>query len=116
MLARTAPLRRELERTLPERPFAVEFWDGTSVPSTNGDGLTFRVRSPEAVAHALRAPGQLGLGRAYVAGAFDPDDLDATVRLLDNWDAPALGTREKARLALAAAQAAGITRPPPLPK
>jgi cyclopropane-fatty-acyl-phospholipid synthase len=116
MLARTAPLRRELERAVPERPFAVEFWDGSAVPSTNGADLTFRVRSPQAVAHALRAPGQLGLGRAYVSGALDPDDLDATIRLLDTWDGPPLATRDKARLALAAAQAAGITRPPPLPK
>ncbi|MCW3064010.1 MAG: class SAM-dependent methyltransferase, partial [Solirubrobacterales bacterium] len=65
MLSRTHPLRRELERALPERPFAVELWDGTSVPATNGGGgPTFRVRSPRALAHLLRAPGELGLGRA----------------------------------------------------
>ena len=30
--------------------------------------------------HVLRAPGQLGLGRAYVSGALDVDDLDAVDR------------------------------------
>ena len=33
-LARTAPLRSEIERLFPERPFNVEFWDGTALPST----------------------------------------------------------------------------------
>ena len=41
---------------------------GTRLPSTSGDGPTFSVRSPAAAAHVLRAPGQLGLGRAYVSG------------------------------------------------
>src|SRR5680860_1431536 len=66
--ARTEPLRREIEARIPERPFSVEFWDGTKLPAGNGDWPTFHVRSPRAVAHALLAPGQLGLGRAYVSG------------------------------------------------
>ena len=66
--ASTAPLRREIEARIPERPFTVEFWDGTKLPASNGDGPTFYVRSPRAAAHALLAPGQLGLGRAYVSG------------------------------------------------
>ena len=37
-LARTAPLREEIERLFPERPFDVEFWDGSALPSTNGGG------------------------------------------------------------------------------
>ena len=32
LLARTAPFRAELERCLPERPFGVEFWDGSGFP------------------------------------------------------------------------------------
>ncbi len=111
-LATTAPLRRAIEESFPARPFAVDFWDGTTLPSTNGAGPRFRVRSPLAVAHALRAPGQLGLGRAYVSGALDPDDLDAVLALLDGWRPPPLDRRAKARLALAAARAAGITPPP----
>ena len=51
--ARTAPLRRELERSLAERPFSIRFWDGTGVESTSGDGPvfllaeTFRLPLPE---------------------------------------------------------------------
>jgi cyclopropane-fatty-acyl-phospholipid synthase len=113
--SRTAPLRDELERTLPSRPFDVELWDGTRLPSTDGPGPTFRVTSPAALAHALRAPGQLGLGRAYVSGALEVDDLDAVIRLLDGWQPPPLERADKARLALAAARACGLVRPPRIP-
>jgi cyclopropane-fatty-acyl-phospholipid synthase len=115
LLARPAPLCEELARALPERPFSIEFWDGQRLDATNGGGPTFHVRSPAAVAHALRAPGQLGLGRAYVSGTLDVDDLDAVLELLEKWQAPSLDGRTRARLALAAARAAGITRPPSVP-
>src|SRR3954453_12602675 len=96
--ASTAPLRREIEARIPERPFTVEFWDGARLPSTNGDGPTFYVRSPRAAAHALRAPGQLGLGRAYVSGDIEVDDMDAVIEVLDTWQAPSLDRAGKARL------------------
>src|SRR4051812_36360108 len=115
-LARPAALRRELEHALPERPFAVEFWDGARLPATaSTEGPTLALREPAAIAHVLRAPGQLGLGRAYVAGALEVDDLDAVVRLLDTWKPPRIDARERARLALAAARAAGLQRPPRRP-
>ena len=110
--ARTEPLRRQIERSFPERPFAVRFWDGTSVPPTNGGGPTFIVRSPKAIAHALRAPGQLGIGRAYVSGELEPDDLDAAMGLLDSWDPPSIDTGAQLRLMGAALRAAGLTLPP----
>jgi cyclopropane-fatty-acyl-phospholipid synthase len=113
--ARTGPLRRELETVLQERPFTVEFWDGTSLRGT-AEGPTFSVRSPAAAAHILRAPGQLGLGRAYVSGALDVDDLDAVLDLLDHYHVPPLDTRARLRLAAAAAQAAGVMKPPPVPQ
>jgi cyclopropane-fatty-acyl-phospholipid synthase len=115
LFARTAPLRDELERTLPERPFSVELWDGTRLPSTNGDGPTFRVRSPAALAHALRAPGQLGLGRAYVSGEIDVDDLDAVLELLGGWQPPHLDRQARTRLAVAAVRACGLRLPPRVP-
>jgi cyclopropane-fatty-acyl-phospholipid synthase len=113
--ATTAPLRREIEARLPERPFTVEFWDGTSLPSTNGGGPTFRVRSPRAAAHVLRAPGQLGLGRAYVSGELEVDDIDAVIELLESWKPPALDGPDKRALLLGAVRAAGVTKPPPRP-
>ena len=115
MFARTAPLRTELERTLPTRPFSVELWDGSRLPATTGNGPTFRVRSPGAVAQALRAPGQLGLGRAYVSGELDVDDLDAVLELLGTWKPPRIDRSARTRLVLAAARACGLRRPPRVP-
>jgi cyclopropane-fatty-acyl-phospholipid synthase len=114
--AQPEALRRELDQALPERPFTVEFWDGTTLPSTNGNGgPVFGVRSPAAIAHALRAPGQLGLGRAYVSGELEVDDVDAVLGLLGSWKPPPLDRGQRARLALAAVRAAGLTRPPRRP-
>jgi cyclopropane-fatty-acyl-phospholipid synthase len=113
--ANTAPLRREIEARLPERPFTVEFWDGTTVPSTTADGPTFSVRSPRAAAHALLAPGQLGLGRAYVSGELEVDDIDAVIALLDGWQPPALDGADKRALLAGAVRATGLTKPPPRP-
>src|SRR6187397_2107255 len=105
--ASTAPLRREIESRIPERPFAVEFWDGTRLPATGGDGAgpTFYVRSPRAAAHVLRAPSQLGLGRAYVSGDIEVDDMDAVIEVLDSWQPPPLSGAAKARLLLGAVRA-----------
>jgi cyclopropane-fatty-acyl-phospholipid synthase len=75
----------------------------------------FTVRSPAAIAHALRAPGQLGIGRAYVDGTLHVDDMDATIRLLHDWTPPPLDGRAKGRLALAAVAGMGLTRPPAPP-
>ncbi|MFN8218282.1 MAG: cyclopropane-fatty-acyl-phospholipid synthase family protein [Solirubrobacterales bacterium] len=112
--ANTAPLRREIEARLPERPFTVEFWDGSRVPATAA-GPVFSVRSPQAIAHALMAPGQLGLGRAYVSGELDVDDMDAVIGLLNEWKPPALDGADKRALLLGAVRAAGLFRPPPRP-
>ena len=92
----TAPLRSELLTALPERPFAVDFWDGSTVPSTNGEGPLFHVRSPRAVAHALLAPGQLGLSRAYVSGELEVDDIDEVLTVLREWKPPADRRRDAA--------------------
>ena len=116
MLATTGPLRGELQRALPDRPFSVQFWDGSELPATNGGGPCFSVRSPAALAHALRAPGQLGVGRAYVSGELQVDDIDAVLDLLDSWQPPGLDRGTRGRLALAAARAAGVQRPPRPPR
>src|SRR4051812_5892507 len=57
----TAPLRSELARAIPSRPFHVRFWDGSVVPATTTPAPEFHVHSPAAVAHFLRAPSELGL-------------------------------------------------------
>jgi cyclopropane-fatty-acyl-phospholipid synthase len=108
-------LRDEIARVFPDRPFAIEFWDGSSLPSTNGGGPTFRVQSRKAVAHALRAPGQLGIGRAYVTGDIALDDLDAAMQVVTNWQPPPVERKDQAKLALAALRAAGPMLPPSPP-
>ena len=113
--ARTASLRQELERALPERPFTLRFWDGTELPPTNGGGPTFTARAPAAVAHCLLAPGQLGLGRAYTTGVLHVDDLDAALQLLGSWQPPPIDRQARARLVRAAVRACGISRPPRRP-
>jgi len=117
-LTTTGPLRREIEQALPERPFTVDLWDGSTIPSTtgNGDGPHFTVNSPRALAHLVRAPGQLGLGRAYVTGDLDVDDLMAVMAVVDSWQPPPIDNRARGRLMVAAARAIGVTRPPRVPK
>jgi cyclopropane-fatty-acyl-phospholipid synthase len=112
----TDPLLKEIERSFPERPFTIELWDGSKLPATNGGGPTFTARSKDALAYAVSAPGQLGLGRAYVSGAIDVDDMDAVIALLNEWKPPPVGAATKARLVTAALRATGIHRPPPAPK
>ena len=114
-LARTAPLRAALAQALPERPFSVRFWDGSEVPATSA-GPRLTIRSPRAAAHVLYHPIELGIGRAYVSGEIEVDDLDAAVAMVREWKPPALDRATKARLALAAVQAAGLTKPPPRPQ
>ncbi len=111
-LARTAPLRAEIEAALPGRPFTLRFWDGTAVPATEADAPTFHFRSPAALAHVLRAPGELGLGRAYVAGLIEVDDLEKALRAVDTFEPPRLTLPQQAKLGIALLRACGLMRPP----
>ncbi len=112
----TEELRAVLAEALPDRPFTVSLWDGTSLPPTNGtDGPVFRITSPEALGHVLRAPGQLGVGRAYVSGGIEVDDIDEALELISRWSPPPLDTRAKARIGLAAVKAGALRRVPKVP-
>jgi cyclopropane-fatty-acyl-phospholipid synthase len=112
--SRTDGLRRGVERALPDRPFTIELWDGTRVPSTR-HGPTLFVHSPRAIGHLIRAPGELGLGRAYVCGDLDTDDLDGIVSLLGRWLPPRVGILRRLRLTASALRAAGLRPLPPPP-
>ncbi len=77
----------------------VEAYDG----SVAGDGdIRVVVRSRKAVAHLVAAPGELGLGRAYVSGELEvhtpgggPVDHYAVLRRLAKDKIGALGARER---------------------
>jgi cyclopropane-fatty-acyl-phospholipid synthase len=112
---RLAPLREALESALPQRPFALRFWDGSEVAATEPGAPAFTLRSPRALAHVVRAPGELGLGRAYVAGLIEVDDLDAALLVVDRFEPPSLTIEQRLRLGAALVRACGLQRPPPVP-
>jgi cyclopropane-fatty-acyl-phospholipid synthase len=112
----TAQLRTLLAEALPDRPFTVSLWDGSELPSTNGGGgPVFTVKSPVALGHMLRAPSQLGLGRAYVSGALEVDDIDRVLQLLDDFQAPPIDAKAKAKLMAAAVRAGALREVPRVP-
>ena len=106
-------MRAAIRRCLPDRPFSIEFWDGSAVEATR-PGPAVRLRSTAALGHNHRAPGELGVGRAYVCGDLEVDDLDASLGLLGRWRAP-LTALQKADLLRAALRATGIRRLPKRP-
>ena len=114
--SQTAPLRAEVAAALPRRPFTLRFWDGTEVPATEPGAPTLTFNTPRALAHVLRAPGELGLGRAYVSGMLEVDDLDAAIRMVDEFDPPPVPMTKRAALAVAVLRACGLLVPPPAPK
>jgi cyclopropane-fatty-acyl-phospholipid synthase len=112
-----ADLPTALAAALPDRPFRLELWDGNVLEPTNGGGgPTFRITSPAALGHVLRSPGQLGLGRAYVSGGIDVDDMDAALALLARWSPPPVDTKAKAEIALAAVRAGALRQVPHIPE
>lgn len=117
LIRASGPLSRALRQAFPDRPFHVRFWDGGVVQATQAQAPTFFVRSPSALSHFLRAPGTLGLGRAYVDGSLEVDDLDGAFIVVDEWDPGELSRGAQARLGLgilAAALPGGIPKRPSL--
>ena len=51
-------------------PVRFEFWDGSYAGPEDGSDVV-RVQSPHALRRMIWSPGELGLGRAYVAGDLD---------------------------------------------
>jgi cyclopropane-fatty-acyl-phospholipid synthase len=64
-------------------PIRIEFWDGSALGPREAPA-TVLFTSPRAVRRLLFAPGELGLGRAYVAGDIDfQGDFDALLSVAD---------------------------------
>jgi cyclopropane-fatty-acyl-phospholipid synthase len=99
-------------------PVRFEFWDGSALGPSDGPG-TVLVRSPTAISRMLWAPGELGIGRAYVAGELRTDgDMSLVLRALHAAAPPdfAPDLRRGARPALLALRAAfqlGVLGRPP---
>ena len=66
-----------LAGALGELPVSVRFWDDSTVVARgNPDAPVVLIRDEQAIAHFLRAPNQLGLGRAWVSGSLDVDQQE----------------------------------------
>ncbi len=108
----------ESVHTLMDSPatIGVEAYDGSRVEPASATS-TVVIRRPEAVGRLVRAPGELGLTRAFVAGDVDLDgDLYGLLEL-GFTSAPALGPAALLALVRSAGTAAwrAIIAPPPPP-
>jgi cyclopropane-fatty-acyl-phospholipid synthase len=91
-------------------PFRVRFWDGSSIGPDEAPA-TIVVRTPRALRRMLTAPGELGMGRAYVAGDIDLEgDLEAVLAAGDRRPDLQLGVAGWSR-AVRAVVGAGALRP-----
>jgi len=64
----------------------VRCWDGSTIDGPSDTAATLVVRSPNAFRHFLYAPGELGLGRAYVSGELDLEgDVFEILRAPERW-------------------------------
>ncbi|MDQ2818352.1 MAG: cyclopropane-fatty-acyl-phospholipid synthase family protein [Candidatus Eremiobacteraeota bacterium] len=62
--------------------FAIELWDGTTIPAHGEPRFTFIVRDPAGLRLMLRPPVHLNAGRAFVDGMLDcAGDLEALIAL-----------------------------------
>ncbi|HKO26906.1 MAG TPA: cyclopropane-fatty-acyl-phospholipid synthase family protein [Solirubrobacteraceae bacterium] len=99
-------------------PVTVRFWDGSELRARADVPATVMLREPGALIHLLRAPGQLGLARAWVDGSLDIEgDLEAVLRTRKAFAGIGLSTTERVRIARAAVEALGtrLLHPPPIP-
>lgn len=94
-------------------PVRVDCYDGSSVGPVDA-GTRLVLRSPEALAYILTAPGELGFARAYVSGDLDVEgDIFAALRLRDHL--PDVKLDGRAWVAMARLAGAGGFRRPPVP-
>jgi cyclopropane-fatty-acyl-phospholipid synthase len=97
-------------------PVRIRFWDGSCSGVEHSAGEV-HVRSPAALRRILWAPGELGLGRAFVEGDVDLDG--DVVALLAELEHAATGHRPGARGLVRAVRAAhrvgALGAPPPPP-
>jgi cyclopropane-fatty-acyl-phospholipid synthase len=98
----------------PEVPIAVRAYDGSEAGPPDAVA-TLVVNRPEALQRFLTAPGELGLGRAYVAGELDAEgDLFAALAAIaDHPPKPDPGVLADVALAVGPSQLRRPLPPPP---
>jgi cyclopropane-fatty-acyl-phospholipid synthase len=81
----TPQLATLLEQLLgSDLPIAIEAYDGSRLGPADAPA-TLQIRSPAALRRIVQAPGELGFGRAYVAGDLDLEgDIFAALALRDH--------------------------------
>ncbi|QGG96905.1 methyltransferase domain-containing protein [Actinomarinicola tropica] len=109
-------LRPLVEAYLGRPTVEVRFWDGSRLGPRGGPGALV-LRSPEAIRRMAWAPGELGAGRAFVAGDLDVDgDIFAVVAALRPAGQRLRTTLRTVPAAVQAARRLGLLdRPPPPP-
>ncbi len=97
-------------------PVRFEFWDGSGIGPSDGPG-TLVIRTPNAISRMLWAPGELGIGRAYVTGELEAEgDIFSVLQALHVAARPDLRAGPRpALLALRAALQLGVLGRPPAP-
>lgn len=95
-----------------------EFWDGSVIEPDGACAGTMRVRSKDALSNLVWAPGELGLGRAFVSGNVDLEgDIFTLLRSLQSTamrDAH-LGVDAVWKAVVAARELGALGRRPPPP-
>ncbi len=100
--------------TGPDLPVAFRAYDGSSTGPSDAPA-TVVLRSPDALARIATAPGELGFGRAYVAGDLDVEgDIFAALELRHRMPDARLSPRQWAELVRAAGRQV-VRRPLPPP-
>ncbi len=100
----------------PDLPVGFRFYDGTTTGPADA-AATIVVRSPDALARIVTAPGELGLARAYVAGDLDVEgDIFAALELRHRMPRVRLSPRQWSELVRVAGTQALRHRPPPPPE
>src|SRR2546430_4742168 len=114
-MASTGKLAATIEDLLgPDLPVAIEAYDGSRLGPPDADA-TLVIRSPNALQRLLTAPGELGFGRAYVAGDLDVEgDIYAALGLQSRLPSLKLGPQQwLALLKLVGAAGLRPLAPPP---
>src|SRR5690606_25301926 len=94
----------------------IRFWDGSRVGPRHGPGIV-HVRSADAIRRIAWAPGELGAGRAFVAGDIDVegDVLDVIAALRPAGRRLRSGLRSAPAAFLTARRLGLLDRPPEPP-